>query len=247
MQKRGVFVYFKFLPLAVLLAFAVPGFAGALTSNSDSYQLSEVQLGGTINQSSCSDGYCAEVSIGDMTAGESSSESYSIEFGEIVDADEPMLEVIVEDGQSNLGVLSTESTATKTALVKVRSYLAGGYILQIVGDAPKFGAHTLNTPLVPTLSVPGQEQFGINLVDNSNPDVGSDPVQSPSDGVEFGKPSVNYQTPDMFMFISGDTVAYSEADSGRTDYTISMIVNISNATPAGHYFGDYAVVVVPAF
>lgn len=246
MQKRGILDCFRLLSLVMVLVFAVPSVAGALNSNSESYQLSEVQLGGTINQNGCSEGYCAEVSIGDTNAGGASSDNYSVEFGEIVD-DEPVLEVVVEAGESNLGILSTEETATKTALIKIRSYLAGGYTMQITGDAPQFGTHSLSTPTVPSLSTPGLEQFGINLVENSSPNVGANPVQAPDVGVEFGKVSSNYNTPNMFMYISGSTVAYSETDSGRTDYTLSMIVNISNSTPAGHYFGDYTVVVVPAF
>lgn len=246
MQKRGVQRYFKLLPLVVILAFSGSSIAGALDATSDSYHLSEIQFGGSANFNGCSDDYCAEVSIGDMTSGSGSSENYTVEFGQVTE-DEPLLEVIVQDGESNLGILSAENTATKTALIKIRSYLTGGYTLRITGDAPKFGTHSLNTLAFPTVSTPGVEQFGVNLVANSSPVVGSNPIQTPAGGIEFGKASSNYAMANMFMYLSGDTVGYSEVDSGQTDYTLSMIVNISNSTPAGHYFGDYAVVVIPAF
>jgi hypothetical protein len=246
MQKRGVLRYFKLLALVIVLAFSSSSIVGALDANSDSYQLSEVQFGGSTNFNGCSDDYCAEVSIGDMTSGTSSSSSYGVEFGQILE-DEPSLEVIVIPGESNLGILSAENTATKTAIIKVRSYLSGGYILRVTGDSPKFGTHNLKTPAIPTASVPGLEQFGINIVANSSPSVGSNPIQAPGSGIELGKASGNYSLENMFMYLSGDTVAYSDTDSSQTDYTLSMIVNISNSTPAGHYFGDYAVVVIPAF
>ena len=56
-----------------------------------------------------------------------------------------------------------------------------------------------------------------------------------------------YNIPNWFKYRSGETVARSLTDSGRTDYTVTMIVNISSSTPAGEYAGDFAAVVIPAF
>jgi hypothetical protein len=69
----------------------------------------------------------------------------------------------------------------------------------------------------------------------------------PADTVTFGVVDEDYNTPNSFKFTSGDVVARSQAETGRTDYTISMIVNISNSTPAGHYSGDFSAVVIPDF
>lgn len=219
----------------------------AETSNSSSYQVSEMQFGSGSTLESCSEQYCARTSIGDMTSGGgSSSAGGTATFGPIADT-EPLLEVIVDPGESNLGDLTTERTATKTMTVRIRNYLSDGYMLQIVGTPPKYGNHTLNTPSTPTASSPGTEQFAINAAANTSPNVGAGPVQVPSNQLSFGVVDDDYQTPNLFKYVSGDVVARSLSESGRTDYTISMIVNISNSTPAGHYTGDFSAVVIPVF
>jgi hypothetical protein len=160
---------------------------------------------------------------------------------------DPLLEVIVDPGVSNLGTLTAEQTAYKTSIVRVRSYLSNGYILQVFGNPPKYGGHTLSTPSTPSSSVPGTEQFGINAALNTTPSVGADAVQVPSNETSFGVVNDDYKIPNKFKYVNGGEVARSLTESGQTDYTISMIVNISNATPAGHYSGDFSVVVTPFY
>jgi hypothetical protein len=110
-----------------------------------------------------------------------------------------------------------------------------------------YSGHVLNTPSTPTAALPGTEQFGINATVNTVPNVGTDPVQIPSDQVSFGKVNDDYRIQNKFKYLSGDNVARSDTQSGETDYTISMIVNISNSTPAGHYSGDFSAVVIPVY
>lgn len=216
------------------------------TSNSTNYQVTETQFGAGSTREACSDQYCARTSIGDMAAGKGASGASTATFGGVTD-NEPLLEVVVDPGISNLGVLTTENTATKTTTVRIRNYLSDGYILQIVGEAPKYGSHKLQTPSTPTASTPGTEQFAINVAANTSPQVGSAPQQVPSTQTSFGIADEDYRTPNLFKYTSGDVVARSESSSGRTDYTISMIVNISNSTPAGHFSGDFSAVVIPVY
>ena len=234
----------------MLLAVCVPVvFAGttfAVTSSSNNYQVTETQFSSGTSVKSCSGSYCAKVSIGDTAVGSAGSASNTAKFGSITNSD-PLLEVIVEAGASNLGVLTSETTATKITTVKIRNYLSGGYVLQIIGEPPKFDGHSLRTSNTPEQSVPGTEQFGINAAANTNPAVGADAVQVPDPQTSFGIVQDNYKTPNLFMFSSGDVVAKSTTASGQTDYTISMIVNISSGTPAGHYSGDFSAVVIPVY
>lgn len=220
--------------------------ASAITSSSANYQVTELEFGSTTSQESCSDQYCARASIGDVAAGRSTGTTTAATFGSVT-PDEPLLEVIVDPGTSHLGMLSTSATATKESIVRVRSYMSGGYMLQIIGDAPKYGNHKLATSSTPTASTQGKEQFGINLVANTAPSMGKNPVQVPSGDTSFGEVEAAYRTPDKFKFNSGDVVARSNKESGRTDYTISMVINISNSTPAGHYTGDFSAVVIPVY
>ena len=244
MRKQRLWTGVKVILAVMLLVASGAGTANAITSSSNNYQMTETQFGNT--QKSCSGQYCAEASIGEATDGEASTDG-STQFEDIVN-NEPSLDMIVEPGDSNLGVLSTERTATKITSIKIRSYLiAGGYSLQIIGEAPKYGDHYLNTSGSPMASTPGTEMFGINVVANTSPAVGANPVQVPADQQVFGVANDNYKIPNKFMYQSEDVIAHGQTDSGRTDYTISMIVNISSTTPAGKYTGDFTAMLIPAY
>lgn len=247
MRKQQVWRCAKLtLLMAAIVCCSAPA-ALAETSTSPHYQVSDTQFGATSSSESCSGAYCARASIGDMTdGGVSKSPTSTARFGSVTDSD-PLLEVIVDPGVSNLGNLSAQSTAFKTTTVKVRNYLSDGYTLQIVGSPPKYGNHTLSTLTTPTTATPGTEQFGINATANTVPNVGADPLQVPSSQTSFGQVNDDYKMQNKFKYVDGDVVAHSDSESGRTDYTISMIVNISNSTPAGHYTGDFAVLVIPVY
>ncbi|MDN5275124.1 MAG: exported protein of unknown function [Candidatus Saccharibacteria bacterium] len=248
MGKRGLWRYVKLmLLLAVLIVSGDTNSVFAVTSSSNNYQVTETELGGSTSSQNCSASYCAKASIGDMTSS-ATSKSYATKatFGPITGSD-PLLEVIVDPGVSNLGVLSADSTSTKTTTVRVRNYLSSGYMIQIVGTPPKYKDHTLSTPSTPTVSTPGTEQFAINAAANTTPHVGAGVIQVPDNLTSFGKVEDNYATANMFMYHSGDVVGSSVTESGESQYTISMIVNVSNKTPAGHFSGDFSAVVIPVF
>lgn len=244
MQKRRLWRRGTIALFAVLLAIA--GFDATVQaqSSSNNFQMTEMEIGGSSSQESCSESYCSHVSIGDVG---STSTLSTAEFGTI-DSTEPVLEVIIEAGSSNLGILNTQTTATKTSVVKIRNNLAGGgYVLQLRGDPPKFKNHILKTNVVPTMSTPGTEQFGINVAANTVPSVGTAPVQIPAGEQVFGVGADDYRTPNLFKYSSGSVVARGITETGRTDYTISMIINISSSTPAGHYSGDFEALVAPTY
>jgi len=244
MRKMRLWTGVKVMLAVMLVVASGAGTANAITSSSNNYQMTETQFGST--QKSCSGQYCAQASIGEVTDGVSIADS-TAQFEDITN-NEPFLDMIVEPGDSNLGVLTTQATATKTTSIKIRSYLiSGGYSLQIIGTPPKFDGHTLNAPTTPTVSTPGTEMFGINVVANTTPNVGTNPIQVPADQQVFGVAHDNYKTANKFMYQSEDVIARGQTDSGRTDYTVSMVVNIANSTPAGKYTGDFTAMLIPAY
>lgn len=245
MRKRGLGGYIRYLLLAVAIAVCGAPAVFAETSNSTHYQLNDSSFTAGSAKQTCSTSYCSQTSIG-AAGGDTASASYKTSFGPVTES-QPELQVIVDPGTSDLGVLTTERTATKTTSVKILTYLSSGYMLQIVGNPPKYANHTLATPSTPTASTQGVEQFGINAVANTTPNVGANLVQVPSGSFSFGVVNSNYNTANQFMYNSGDVVAHSSSASGETDYTISFIVNISNDTPAGHYQGDFSAVVIPVY
>lgn len=249
MQKRRVLGYVGVLSalitVGVICVYSMP--AKAQTSSSKNYQAVELQFGSSANEESCSSKYCSSFTIGELSSGGSTSAAFGV-----AKYSEPVIEMIIEAGASHLGNLTTEEAATKTAIVKVRNYQTGGYHLQVYGKTPAYNSHYLSPITSPTTSRPGTEQFGINLVKNTLPVVGENIKQVPitDDGLVsdiYGEVMPNYSTPDLFTYVDGDVVARSVSDTGGSDYTISMIMNISSATPAGHYAGDFSILLVPAY
>lgn len=246
MGVRGVLRYSRFILLLVVIAVSCAPAAFAQTATSNNYKMTESQFGSSDSKQTCSGQYCATTSLGDITSGKSSGTNSTASFGPIT-PNIPSLDIIIDLGISDLGYLNTETTATKTSVVKVQSYLSNGYVMQIVGEAPKYANHHLATSSTPVSSTPGVEQFGINATVNTIPAVGADPVQVPDAQTSFGFVTDDYKIPNKFKYVSGDVVGRSLKATGRTDYTISFAVNISNATPAGRYSGDYAAVVIPVY
>lgn len=233
-----------------VLAVLSGGVAFANTAKSPNFEAVEVEFGVGAALETCSGEYCAQATIGSMS-GESSSENFTASFDTLdEDDDEPLLALIVEPGESNLGRLDIDRTATRTMKLHVRSHKAGGYIVQVIGAPPRYESYTLATPLEPVASLAGVEQFGINLVANDDPQVGQEPESTGEvidDDILKDVIAEKYGMKNKFSYINGDVVAQTSSESSQIRYTVSMIVNVAGTTPAGHYSGDFSAIVTPVF
>ncbi len=224
-----------------LLLLLVPAGSQAAQSSSANYQVNEVFFGAGGELNACSSNYCAKEAAGETGVGSTSSTNYQAHGGFNTDRT-PFLQFVVNGTSTDIGVLSTSSTSTTTATFSVKNYLSSGYQVVTVSNPPKYNTYTMQNLTSPSASVPGTEQFGINLVHNTSPGVGANPVQVPNSGFSFGQAASGYNSSNLYKYVPGDTVAYSNSSSGETDYTISYIYNISNITPGGTYdFNDVLV------
>lgn len=252
MQKhgRGSWVLVGAIMAIFGCAQLLPNIAVATTSRSENFEASETEFGAGSALNTCSGSYCAQATIGSLTEGDSESPRFTASFSTPTEDSEPSLEVMVESGQSFLGVMDVDSTVYRTMKLHVRSYLAGGYQVQITGTPPQYENYTLQAPSAATASIPGSEQFALNVVKNTTPNVGED--------IEFSFPEEDtqgqegvimppYATPDLFAYRSGDVIARTVSESSQARFTISMIVNVAGSTPAGHYSGDFSAIVTPVF
>jgi len=239
--KRNTFASLLLVAGSVV---ALASVAAAQTS-SQNYRVDEYFFGSGGELEACSDNYCSKQSAGELAVGNTSSSSYQANAGFNTTSD-PILEVAV-NGSVDFGLLSTNATATGTANVQVRTYLSSGYNMIIVGSPPTYSGRSLKAMSAGSQADPGTEQFGINLRNNSSPNIGADPEQVPDSTFSFGLPTADYNTPNEFKYQSGDTIAYSDSSSGQTNYTISMIANMSNLTAAGRYETKLSIIVVPVF
>ena len=243
--KRGSWVASSL----VMVFFVVSGATTVLatTTNSPHYEASEAEFGSGAALETCSGQYCAKATIGSV-AGETSSQSFTDAFSKLPDDNtEPLLELMIEPGKSDLGKLDMDRTAPRTMLLHVKSHFAGGYTVQVTGTSPSFEGYTLATPIESVASLQGSEQFALNAVANSTPQVGSNPVSTLGDEPVESLVLPKYGTPNKFAYSNGDIIARSTADSSQIIYTISMVVNVAGTPPAGHYSSDFSALVTPAF
>lgn len=239
----------KILILLVLSTiFGLPAWARAQTPCSGNYCATETFFGTGGELNACSAGtYCAKQSAGETGVGSTASTSYKAQAG-FNTTDAPFLEFGVTSSGVDIGTLTTASATTTTSTFYVRAYLASGYSVITVSDPPKNGAYTMAALSSQTASSPGSEQFGINLKANTNPVIfGADPSQFPDSSFGFGFAAPGYDTANNYKYVKNDVIAKSNSSSGRTDYTISYIFNISSITPGGTYTFTQDLVAVATF
>lgn len=169
--------------------------------------------------------------------GEGSSTNYTAQSGSTTTSD-PRLSCGVNTSSLNFGALSNSATITSTATFSVLNYTSYGYNVTILGNSPNNGGHQIAAMSSNAASFIGSEQFGINLKDNSTPDIGAEPVQTPSGTFSFGVPTANYGTANSFRYVPGEAIATAPKSSGQTDYTVSYIINTAVTTPGGKYAGN---------
>lgn len=219
-------------------------------SASTNYKVEEsfFGIGGELDASSPN--YRAKQSAGELVVGNSASANYQFQGG-FNTTDVPLLEFAVNGGEYDMGVLDFSMTGAVTASFTVRNYLSSGYVVILNGEAPSLVdgnvSHTLATMGAAAPSTPGTEQFGVNLMNNGNPDIGADVAQVPDSTYSFGTAVAGYDTANLFKFVDGDIIAMSPKSSGQTNYALSIIANTSRGTPSGQYGGKLNLQVVPTF
>lgn len=206
---------------------------------SSNYEIDEstVGAGGLIQENSAH--FQAGEFIGDLAIGNSASSNFQLNAGFDTTGD-PALTFIVDNSSINFGDFSPTAATVTTSTFQVIDYTSYGYVVQITGTPPTNGSHTI-TPMSTTgVSQAGVEQFGINVVANNSPTTFG---ANPNNGLfGVGEASTNYNTPDHYRYVSGETIADGPKSSGNTIYTISYIVNVASHTPGGQYTGGQTLV-----
>lgn len=238
-----------FVAFGLTLTFG-PKFAVAQQSFSNSYGADEVFMGPGGSNDVSSSNYTGRASIGDAAltsgnTGNGSSTNNQTYSGNTTTAN-PELEVTLSAASLDMGVFSPNAPGTGTATFSVRTYLASGYVVYTIGNPPTSSSGRQLAPMTTGgTSSPGTEQFGINLVANTTPAIGSNLSQG-----EFGVGYVatNYATANNFRYNTGEVIARADSSSGLTTYTISYLININPATtPAGRYIFTQSIVVTSTY
>lgn len=229
----------------VFLWLLVP--AVAIAANSANYRIEEdfIGVGGLIEESSAN--FKAAESIGDTAVGESASTNYQIDGG-YTTTNDPALAFIVNTTSIAFGALSPSTTKTGTSTFTVLNYTSHGYIVQTIGSPPTNGGYTLAGMSSTGPSVAGTEQYGINLKANTSPvTFGAEAVQDPDPTFSFGAAAAGYNATNQYRYVAGETIAQATKSSGRTNYTISYIVNVSITTAGGAYTGTQELICIGTY
>ncbi|MEO5628094.1 MAG: hypothetical protein ABIQ89_04390 [Candidatus Saccharimonadales bacterium] len=129
-----------------------------------------------------------------------------------------------------LGTLTSGTTGSGTSTMSASTNAANGYAITVAGGTLTSGANTIAALAANTASTQGTAQFGINLMANTTPSVGT-----AVSGAGTGAPATNYNTANSFRFGTGETVASAAAASNSNTYTVSYIANIPGNQAAGAY------------
>jgi hypothetical protein len=131
----------------------------------------------------------------------------------------------------DLGTLSPDSTLATQSQMAVGTNASRGFVVTANGTGMAAGTNVIDSLSTPTSSVPGINQFGINLVANSTPQIG----ENQSGDWPNAAPTADYNQTDKYKFVSGDVVASAPDVSLIEKFTISYIVNSSKDLRAGVY------------
>ncbi len=132
---------------------------------------------------------------------------------------------------SDMGQLDPGSTLTAQSQMAVGTNASSGFVIIANGAPLSAGTNVIESPDLPSPSLPGQNQFGINLVENTQPAIGANPEGEWANAVV----EADYASPDFYKFQDGDVVASSPNVSLMKKFTVSYVLNSSPSLRAGVY------------
>lgn len=230
---------YLFIIASILLAGLFPSRAFMMSSTHYQINADSINVGG-VKQTSTH--YKSEDTIGEIATGVLASTRYKVSGGYQAMWDYPPgLSFAIGSNSAPLGTLSISSATVASTNFFVSTNAAHGYFVGVSGNTLTFGGHTIAAMGTLDSSHPGNEQFGINLVANSSPGIGSNPAGGQ------GTAASGYNSANNFKYVSGNTIAQSAAPSQNTNFTISYLGNISNATATGNYATSLTLVATAKF
>jgi hypothetical protein len=122
---------------------------------------------------------------------------------------------------TDMGNLDPERTLLAESQMAVGTNASDGFVITVNGPTMEAGTHVINALTTPTVSAPGNSQFGINLRANTEPNIGQDPDGQFTNAV----PMPDYDIPNEFVYRDGDVVASAPNVSLLRRFTVSYIVN----------------------
>jgi hypothetical protein len=132
---------------------------------------------------------------------------------------------------TDMGTLGPLDTLAASSQMAVGTNATAGYSIVVFGTPMQAGTSVIAPLTTPTPSSLGENQFGINLVANTDPLVGQDPDGDSINAVV----APDYAIPNHFKFVDGDEIATAPNVSLVRRFTVSYIVNSAPDLRPGVY------------
>jgi hypothetical protein len=142
----------------------------------------------------------------------------------------------------DLGELSSQRASSGSSQMLVATNAVDGYDVSVQGTTLTSGNNIINALASNDVSRPGVSQFGFNLRANSTPAVGNNPT-----GPGVAGPQSNYNQPNSYRFVSGDTIIANAVPDDRREYTASYVVNVSATQAPGVYVSTLTYICLASF
>jgi hypothetical protein len=141
----------------------------------------------------------------------------------------------------DMGDLTPSKVVSGTSQMLAATNAEFGMVIAMYGTTMTSGNNIITALATPTVSAPGNAQFGLNLRDNSNPNTGI----NPSGG--SATPASRYNVPDRYSFASGDTIVQSNAPSDTSKLTATYITNVPPGQQPGVYTATLTYICTATF
>jgi hypothetical protein len=142
----------------------------------------------------------------------------------------------------NFGELSSNTARSGSTQMVIATNAMFGYSLTINGTTMLSGTNVIPALAANDVSRPGTGQFGVNLRNNSDPNIGADPS-----GIGSGVVTANYSIPNRYRFVSGEQIATSSTTDAYRKYTVSYVVNVAKGQAPGIYVSTITYICLATF
>jgi hypothetical protein len=143
--------------------------------------------------------------------------------------------------QLNFGELGPSRTGALTSQYSGSTNDPGGFNTSVHGNTMTSGTNFIPAMQTPQFSQQGQAQFGLNLRDNSSPDVGAEKT-GPGTSVPVGAAANVNQ-----FFLADAIISNSVKSTDFNRFTVSYIVNVPSNQAPGVYSSTLTYIAVAAF
>ena len=245
--QKTIFTIYRFVLfffVGALLFWPVNGLLARMTSTN------YIIWGDVFSSGGSEDSSSASYTIGDTLAealilsATSTSASYGTKAGFRELYPDQFITFSLGASSVNLGILSYLETKTGSHTMVIHTNATKGYTIVLTGTTLTSGVKTID-PIPPagSPSIVSDEQFGLNLVANTNPSVGA----NVSGTAPIGAAASPYNTANLFALGNGATVASASNDTNETTFTVSYIANVRLTTEIGNYATQLTYSATPKF